>query len=251
MAFATVANVNSPIADTAGATSLVISKPSGVAQNDIIFAWVYSATAYSNSVPADWTSLGKTNSTGFYELFYKVAGASEGASYTWGFASSQAIGISIIAFNDGFYIANPINVVSNTAYVVSNTTYRAASLTVGFVGSPLIAFYGGVSGGSPFTQPTGWTEDIDPSGGSASGCYKGVAHLVWNSSGAYGNIDATGSSTTDKHSFAVSLNLTPNTTGNDLLLETGYDLLQESGSRILLDKIVVVIKKLLTLLGIG
>jgi hypothetical protein len=149
----------------------------------------------------------------YFFLYYKVAGASEGASYAWVWAAATRLGGTIATYRGDFDTADPIDVVSNTAYIVSNTTVRAASMTVSAVNSPLV-FFGGIHSSSSvtYTKPTApvdiWVEDVDQADdGTVSRFMREICHMIWTGSGASGNIDATASATiTDKHAFAVALN---------------------------------------------
>lgn len=202
--------------DSSSATSVVIPKPTNTAENDIMFAVVNRADSQTFTVvPTGWTSIALSNLLGFsvdWQLFYKVAGASEPSDYTWtksGIGKSRGI---IVTYRGGFDITDPIDVVSNTEYETSDTTCRAVSMNVSNNNSPLL-FFGIAFGTSPitFTKPsvptTDWVEDND-AGTTNSDMWYTVDSMVWSSSGATGNMDSTLSTTlTEKHAFAVALNV--------------------------------------------
>src|SRR5437667_1919810 len=75
------------------ATSLTISKPTGVVAGDVLVASVDAAggTGTTITAPSGWTSIRRDNSgtTLAKETYYKVAGSSEPASYSWGLGSSN------------------------------------------------------------------------------------------------------------------------------------------------------------------
>jgi hypothetical protein len=198
-------------------TSLACNKPTGTAQNDIMFAWIgYRTTtggANINSVPTGWTVLASSTATSDkYYLYYKVAGASEGTSYTWGVSNGGRIAITITTYYGAdFDPANPIDVVSSTAYRTSNTSLIAASMNVTAANSPLI-FFGGAYTTTvrTFTKPsvptTGWVEDYD-AGNTTSDYSRTIDSFIWSGSGATGAMAATISAAlTTKHAFAVALN---------------------------------------------
>lgn len=228
MAFAFI---NSATVESASTNSAVCNKPTNTAQDDIMFALVSqgSAGGYSNAVPSGWTSLGQNNSGNFNQLFYKVAGGSEGASYTWGFAGSQQTKVTIVTYRDGFVVANPIDVVSNTPYTTDNTAFQAASMTVTQANSPLIFFATGrkttaITYTKPSVPTTGWVEDYD--GGSEDpDIWVEICSMVWSGSGATGVMEATGSASPDvgnKHAFAVALNQPVNVTVNPSVLTATF-----------------------------
>lgn len=211
MAFAFVA---SNVYNSSSSVSIVITKPTGTADNDIMFALLKlsgGSLADPTTVPTGWTlgakRTGDANNT--YWVYYKVA-ASEGADYTWTWTlAATRAGGTLCTYRDGFNTSTPIDVWSNTAYITSDTIGRAASMTVAAANSPLIFF--GCMGGSadrtfgPPTNPTTFTEDYDgwDTTSRFARCFESV---VWTGSGATGNIDSTLSlTTTDKHCFAVAL----------------------------------------------
>lgn len=204
--------VNAAHYDNSASVTAVIVKPTGTVDNDIMFAFLKRiVTTDPTGVPPGWALLGK-NSVGdtTHWLYWKLA-SSEGADYTWTWAGSARTGGTITAYRDGFNTASPIDVVSNTSYIVNDTICRAVSMAVSAANSPLF-FFGAVHASSTvtFTKPsvptTGWAEDVDTySAGSRFA--RGICSMVWTSSGATGDMDATLSAASfDKHAFAVALN---------------------------------------------
>lgn len=200
-------------------STITVTKPTGVTTNDIMFAVISTGTAYTNSTPSGWTSLGQANSGFFYQLFYKVAGGSESADYTWTTAATQKVKATIIAYQAGqFNHISPIDQTSNTPYITSDTTNRAASMTVTNTNSPLV-FFGIVNDTSvirtqlkPSVPTTDWVEEYDD-GDTTAGTFLEICSMIWTGSGATGNIDSTiSTSKTTKHAFAVALNYPPSVT---------------------------------------
>ncbi len=198
--------------DANGTGPVVLTKPTGVAQDDILFAFIKN-TANPTAVPSGWTQLGFVTdalSGSRYMVYQLVAGASEGADYTWTFASYSRTGATMVAYRDGFDPADPIDVVSATNYTTSNTTVRAAGVTAAAANSPIIFFGGQHSSSSvtytPPTNPGTFAEDDDFwQTGSRFG--REIASFVWTGSGATGDMDATSSATTaSKGAIAVVLN---------------------------------------------
>lgn len=203
--------VNGNNYDSAASTTIVLSKPSGVAEGDIMWAFVgrNGSTSAPSSVPTDWTASATDTNIGlldFVGIYYKVAGSSEPSSYTWTWSASEKSAGTIDAWRGGFDTASPIDVVSNTQYTTSNSTVRAASFSITEDASPVI-YFGAVYynvGGQSFTPPSGFTERQD-FGSTAGDIWLEVSDNQLDS-GATGDLDATFSvSSANKHAFAVSL----------------------------------------------
>lgn len=211
MAFALVAAGTAYGSSSATATPV---KPAGVAADDILFALLkHNANEDPTASPSGWSKIGDawlSTPSSRFTLWWKVAGGSEPADYTWTWATAARTGGVIVAYRDGFDTADPIDVVSDTGYTTSNTTVRAASMTVAAANSPII-FFGATHSSStqsftPPTAPTTLAEDLD-SWGDGARFAREIASAVWTGSGATGALDATYSTTTaDKHAFAVVLN---------------------------------------------
>lgn len=213
MAFAFVAAGHYNNASSAAA---VVPKPAGTVADDLMWAFLKSVNGAPTSAPSGWVYVADTDEAGSgsnFSLYYKVAGGSEPADYTWNFAVAGRLGGTIPTYRDGFNISTPLDVFSDTAYTVSNTISRAAGMTVTAPNSPLI-FFGGTHSSAedtftPPTNPTAFAEDVDAGAGTGgtSRFSREIASVVWTGSGATGNMDATiNVTTTTKHAFAVALN---------------------------------------------
>jgi hypothetical protein len=202
--------------DSSSSSSAECTKPTGTAENDIMFALVlrHGSETDPNSTPSGWTVLATMSNYGNYmrKLYYKVAGASEPATYTWGWAVAEKTVIVLSTYRGGFDTADPIDVVSNTEYSNTNTTCRAAGMTVSAVNSPLVVFLTNYRvEATTFTtpaNPSGWASDADDKWAWQGDYNYETCSLTWASSGATGNIDSTLSISSDeqKHAFAVALN---------------------------------------------
>lgn len=206
MAFA---KIDATVANSPGVDTLSCNKPAGTAQNDIMFALVFCYTGGSiTSSPAGWTLLA---SSGMHYLYYKVAGASEPASYTWQQSNSVRFAISIITYRDGFDTANPIESYSNTPYTSGNTSIVAGAVTTSGANHATLVFaqqYGTTTRThtAPATQDNQWAEDLDTYDAGAD-CGRAIYSDVWSGSGSTGTMTVTSNTTnTYKHAFAVALN---------------------------------------------
>lgn len=204
------------IYDSAGSVSAVVTKPTGVTTNDIMFAHIlhFNATDRLNTIPAGWLPIDATgrHKNGNYNqaLYYKVATASEGANYTFGLSASSKLAVTISAYRGCFDPTNPIDASSNVQYVTNDTTYRAASLTLSNTNSTVLMFpsiYRTSSSvfANPLTQGGGWTEDYDHGNNNPDFWRAGYRKIILTS-GATNVIDSIGTlGTTIKHAFAVGL----------------------------------------------
>jgi prepilin-type N-terminal cleavage/methylation domain-containing protein len=209
----TVTGITPTVGDSSGATSLTIAKPTGVVQNDLLFAYIGHLNATDRlNAPAGWTQIGRNkNGSVNQALFYKVAGASEPANYTFTLTASSRFGVSINAFRGCFDIANPVATFSNTQYVVNNNIYRAASINLTSPYSTVIVFpsvivTGAKSFTAPATQGGGWATDYNQ-GNASSQFSRSAFSKTITSAGATLDIDSVGTftGTTQKHSFGVGL----------------------------------------------
>lgn len=188
--------------------SLACSKPTNTAEGDLMIAAVTSEAQYSNNVPSGWTEIGKNSSS--FAVYYKIAGSSEPASYTWGFAATRITKISIASYRASFNTSDLIEQTSNTAYTTNNTTLRAADMSV--TNSNCYLFFVGQSYSSKtitFTKPanptTDWALDYQNANNNLyAHCF---CSMEWSSSGSTGTMDgAISSGTTTKHAIAVAIN---------------------------------------------
>lgn len=204
-------------ASLSGVFDIEIAKAGGVQDGDIMFMFLmtYIATpAAIDSVPNGWT-LVTTNATSNsrWYVYYKIA-SGEGSSYTWSVDKSCRYYAINIAYSSGdFDVAgiDDITAISNTLYGTAGTTVRAASMNVPAANSPLVYFAGIYNTTArTFIPPTNpvdsWSEDTDQ-GHNTPDISVTIGSLIWNSSGATGDMDVTCSVsiTTEKHAFAIAL----------------------------------------------
>lgn len=167
-----------------------------------------------SAAPSGWTLLAsQAGSTRKRWLYYKVAGASETATYTWTWGpGSVGTRVTITTWRNGFDISHPIDNYSNTAYTTDNPTLQAASFWVSNPSETLLYFGSAYSAteatfSRPSTQDNDWVERVD-----AWDALSTFAHTIGNcdysGSGFSGVINISGVlDLTDKHAFAVALNV--------------------------------------------
>jgi hypothetical protein len=86
---------------TKSETTATCAKPTNTAENDIMFAHVSKGNNQSiNSVPTGWTLIasGGTTYTITTYLYWKLAGASEPTSYTWGSTGNGQLMVLIFCY---------------------------------------------------------------------------------------------------------------------------------------------------------
>ena len=146
----------------AGANNVVLTMPAGVVQKDLIVASlaIRGGSGVTVATPAGWTNLRNTNNGTGVRLatFYRIAGASEPATYTFTFSNSQRAvgGISLFygVRSSGVLDVNGATTTGNSATATAN------SITTTAANSVALAFYA-IGRESAYSQPTGWTELYD------------------------------------------------------------------------------------------
>lgn len=158
---------------TTTSTSLTINKPVGVVQGDIMLVGIAQYASLNTITASGWTlidarSIQGTGSTARYAgLFYKVAGASEGSSYTFTLGAGTTSGAGgIVAFSGvdttgGYQVGGgtggPFDVMPGIIYQATganSTSVSANSITTETANAAVIMF-GMAAGGNPTWS--GWT----------------------------------------------------------------------------------------------
>jgi hypothetical protein len=207
--------VATSVYDNSNSVSAVVNKPTGVVEGDIMFAYIlhFNGTDRLAGIPTGWILIGGRHKNVNYNqaLYYKVAGAGEGSSYTFTLSSGSKLGVTISAYRGCFDTTNPIDVYSSDGYVVNNTTYRAGTMTLSSASTTVLMFpsiYNTTvrTFANPLTQGGGWTEDYDHGSNTSDFSRAGYRKFI-PASGATGVIDSIGTSgNIIKHAFGVGLN---------------------------------------------
>jgi hypothetical protein len=155
------------------ATTVVMNMPSGVVANDFLIAQITTrgGTGTTITEPAGWTILRRDdNGTDLAQaIYYKVAGSSEPASYTWNLSPSVKASGGIIAYT-GVDNADPFDAVGSAGGNSSLVT--APTITTSENNAMLVGFFGIANcnnGVDYWTPPLGMTEryDVNSVGGGA------------------------------------------------------------------------------------
>jgi Bacterial Ig-like domain (group 1)/Bacterial Ig-like domain (group 3) len=148
-------------AGNSNATTLTISRPAGVVQNDFLIAQITVRGGIGTTItaPAGWTLLRRENNgaTLGQAIYHKVATASEPASYTWMFNGNRTASGGIIAYS-GVDTANPID--ASGGQTGSGSMVTAPSIITTTSDTMLVGFFG-IAHSATFTPPMGMTERYD------------------------------------------------------------------------------------------
>lgn len=189
-------------------TSLAVTKPSGTASGDVLVAVAWqdsdgNANLANLTPPAGWTQSGSnitsSSTSPCGKVWSKVAGGSEGASYTFGIASGSSAVISMLAIS-GANTDTPIAVAA-TANTGSGTSVVAPSISPSS-GDLLVCSFAAQSGSITWTPPSGMTEQVDQ---TTAWVGAEVATLVLSSGGATGTKTATAAASPSGNWRTVSL----------------------------------------------
>jgi hypothetical protein len=128
--------------------TITFTKPSGVAQNDLLIA-VLNAIGWEyppQSVPAGWALLDSvvttSSSSNRVLVYYKVAGASEPATYVWTVGPNWYFGSGSVLAYSGVDPANPVSQHAAAARATGVTSSSTPSITTTLDGSMLISWWG-------------------------------------------------------------------------------------------------------------
>jgi hypothetical protein len=128
-AHAAIAFVAAESAQNAGgATTLVITKPSGVLEGNVMIATVAAKETGTVTAPSGWTAiLNLTQSTTLRQVTYsKVATASEPASYSWSLGTSRAASGGIAAYS-GVNPTVPVDATASATAASGNAAIPSAT----------------------------------------------------------------------------------------------------------------------------
>ena len=196
---------------TGAGTSITVDAPAGLTAGDVMYAVVESLDS-AVTAPSGWVLDVSAASipgglTNYLNTFYKVATASEPATYTWSQASSSIFSVSIADY-EGVNNTTPLNVAgvgdggqstASPAFPSITTTAAGCRILIG------LAQNGGAS--VTFTTPTGYTQEV----ASAYGYYAQtfIADATQSAAGATGTLTGTISAWEPLATFTAALNPAP------------------------------------------
>jgi hypothetical protein len=211
----TIALVGSATGTTAstGTVSPVANLPSGVQSGHLLLAWVVTNGANSLNSIAGWNQIGSTltdsNSDSSQALLYRVAGGTEGSSWTFtNLLNTSQTNLIVITAWSGVDTSNPINTSSGLAASATATTINGPSITPNHNNTMIIQLLGA----DPTTTAYAATPDTSPVGNEIydakdAGSYA-YAAIQYYLQGAYAALalDYTGLTSDYYGRFQVALN---------------------------------------------
>jgi RHS repeat-associated protein len=187
-------------ATTTGAT-LTITKPSGVAVNDVLIASIaLTPSTVAITPPSGWVLIRRSDNAGptsnSLAVYYKVVVGTEPSSYPWGVSGASFTVGGIQAFT-GVDTTTPIDV-ENGQTTPSATTHAAPSVTTTTANTMVVTSHAFASS-RQWTPPTGMTESFDKPSGSNNATGMGIegTRVLLAVAGATGVKTATASGDAD------------------------------------------------------
>lgn len=209
--------------NTGTTTSITVNKPAGVLQNDVLIAVIAKQGNTGNvTTPSGWTFVSGSDLAGGTArngtVFYKVAGASEPASYTFSLGTgTNHVAATIVAYfgvdisgPTPFDVAPPATLNLGGSGATSATALSATTVTNG-AGVVMCAMAAGSNpsySGWTTTSPGALTEVADiTEGNGTDGASAGVAWATKATAGATGN--GTASLSSGERNGALLITLKP------------------------------------------
>jgi RHS repeat-associated protein len=181
-------------ASATASTTLLVTKPAGVASGDALLAAVSVRGTPTITPPSGWSLIrSDPNTTVMTQALYvKVAGGSEPANYTWTFGASASAAVGGILAYTGVDPLNPVDTSGGQANA-SSSSITAPSVTTNVSDELLLGAFG--TGNNPtFTAPADMTERFQLSAVGTNKIGLDVADVARPSAGATGTRVATGTS---------------------------------------------------------
>ncbi len=146
--------------NTVNSTSLVINKPTGTQQGDLMIAFMAGESAGTWTGDTGWTEVVDANVKFALRAAYKVAGASEGASYTFTSSSSRILSGAILTYRGAAYDAiGSIASGANPLVITGPTASEDFSVLIGYAGR--------LASGVTITAPASMTARVTDNDGNA------------------------------------------------------------------------------------
>jgi hypothetical protein len=146
-----------------GASSITLTKPTGTVQGDVMIAVVGLSGNNTITDPGGWTTISNTLGGGTnarLASFYKVAGASEPATYVFTISTNTRIAGGMLTYY-GVDTTNVLDVTGSSNNGTS-TSVTATSVTTTRNGSKLVGVFSSEDDtANTYTPPTGMDERID------------------------------------------------------------------------------------------
>ena len=182
--------------NAAPASTLVITKPAGLAANDVMVAGVAVRGSVTVTAPSGWTLIRSDANGSSMKLnsYSRVATSSEPANYTWSFSSAKAAAGTITAYS-GVDTTTPVDASSGQFNLSDSTSIVAPSATTTGANERVIGLFS-IMKATTITAPGGMQElgEATSSGGSEPPVTIESADTTQASAGATGDKTATAGS---------------------------------------------------------
>jgi len=143
--------------NASASTNLIINKPAGTVQGDLMIAVVSRVETASSgnwTPPAGWTETADQGNAPGLSIAWKIAGASEGADYTFVHNASKLLAGAILTYRGGAY-----GVTGAFATATAPTAVSAPSITPTAVNALVLAAYAEAAAAT-WTTPSGFTNRV-------------------------------------------------------------------------------------------
>ena len=172
--------------NTSTGSSLIIAKPTGTLENDIMVAIMCSSNAIGASWTGDtgWTETADINTGGTgIRVAYKVAGASEGANYTFTFSSALTTlsGVILTYRNGAWDTVTAANIVFE-----SPNKWLANSINLASSGSVLLTVFTQTPANITYSSPSGGLSQVTTDSDATQPSF-GAFHQLEMDAGATGS----------------------------------------------------------------
>lgn len=182
-----------PAVPTPPPDPLVINKPAGTLQGDVMLASVAvtadtppDVASIGINAPAGWTLINAVHQDGGdgsngnrhsrLATYYRVAGASEPANYTWSFSSTHTGAVGGIASFIGVDVNNPIDAQAGTA-TASGAGHIAPAVTTTVPGGMLVTTHEYASSRT-WSPASGMTEVVEITSSGSTNNAAGISMLM-------------------------------------------------------------------------
>lgn len=204
-----VSHVNTQTGTEASGTSVTATKPTGTASGDLLLAFFVS-NSQNATPPSGWTEIADETIEVFrLQVYYKVAGGSEPANYSFTVGASAPLVLAISAFR-GVDTADPIDIdpVVETALTHSEG-YTTPTVSGGTAGRLLYFRAVRLSGSTPPTFTASGLPELADVGVFSGGtvCYSQVHYTStsdYNTTGSQGGASIT-CSASESHNIVLTM----------------------------------------------
>lgn len=152
----TLVNTQKQVADNGSNSSLTVTNPVGMAQGDLMLLSIFAANTAAPVTPSGWTLVQQSNSGFYTATYFKFAGASEPATWTFSNGTTAIYDYLISAYR-GVDQNSPVHDVQTPATGGSGNPAIASFTTS--VANGLVLAITGVGAQSTYTAPSGWHLD--------------------------------------------------------------------------------------------